>query len=184
MDELRHVGRHADRDARDAEELENSCLAQGGRRLSQTAALPGVEAEIILDATLIRAVLAPALMRLLGGWNWWLPQPAARRSPRQRTIKACQRVLPSVLICQFSPLFRVAPVGISGEVVTEPVETVSQALRRKSEPAGGNARGERHADRTFMPRAIPTVRARSACPPSPRTSTTSRSASARAAPGT
>ncbi len=38
----------------------------------------GLAAGIILDATLIRAVLAPALMRLLGRWNWWLPQPAAR----------------------------------------------------------------------------------------------------------
>jgi RND superfamily putative drug exporter len=38
----------------------------------------GLAAGIILDATLIRALLAPALMRLLGRWNWWLPQPAAR----------------------------------------------------------------------------------------------------------
>jgi putative drug exporter of the RND superfamily len=26
----------------------------------------------------IRALLVPALMRLLGRWNWWLPRPAAR----------------------------------------------------------------------------------------------------------
>ena len=35
-------------------------------------------AGIIIDATVIRALLVPALMRLLGRWNWWLPRPAAR----------------------------------------------------------------------------------------------------------
>ena len=28
---------------------------------------------VAIDAVLIRLVLVPALMRLLGGWNWWLP---------------------------------------------------------------------------------------------------------------
>jgi len=34
-------------------------------------------AGIIFDATIIRALLVPALMRLLGRWNWWLPKWAA-----------------------------------------------------------------------------------------------------------
>jgi RND superfamily putative drug exporter len=38
----------------------------------------GLAAGIVFDATVIRALLVPALMRLLGRWNWWLPQPAAR----------------------------------------------------------------------------------------------------------
>ena len=38
----------------------------------------GLAAGIIFDATVIRALLVPALMRLLGRWNWWLPQPAAK----------------------------------------------------------------------------------------------------------
>jgi RND superfamily putative drug exporter len=33
---------------------------------------------ILLDATLIRALLLPALVSLLGSWNWWLPRPVAR----------------------------------------------------------------------------------------------------------
>ena len=33
---------------------------------------------IFLDATLIRAVLVPALMRVFGRWNWWLPAWLAR----------------------------------------------------------------------------------------------------------
>ncbi|MFN2629534.1 MAG: MMPL family transporter [Gaiellaceae bacterium] len=38
----------------------------------------GLAAGIIFDATVIRALLVPALMRLLGRWNWWLPHFAAR----------------------------------------------------------------------------------------------------------
>ena len=38
----------------------------------------GLAAGIIFDATVIRALLVPALMRLLGSWNWWLPTSVAR----------------------------------------------------------------------------------------------------------
>ena len=38
----------------------------------------GLAIAIFIDATLIRAVLVPALMRLFGRWNWWLPERAAR----------------------------------------------------------------------------------------------------------
>ncbi len=33
---------------------------------------------ILLDATLVRGVLAPAMVALLGRWNWWLPRRPAR----------------------------------------------------------------------------------------------------------
>nr|WP_167444448.1 MMPL family transporter [Streptomyces diastatochromogenes] len=36
---------------------------------------------VAIDATLVRLVLVPALMRILGRWNWWLPRlPKTRRS--------------------------------------------------------------------------------------------------------
>jgi len=38
----------------------------------------GLAAGIIFDATIIRALLVPALVRLMGRWNWWLPSWAAR----------------------------------------------------------------------------------------------------------
>jgi RND superfamily putative drug exporter len=28
---------------------------------------------VFIDATIVRIVLVPATMRLLGDWNWWLP---------------------------------------------------------------------------------------------------------------
>ncbi|MFM7949192.1 MAG: MMPL family transporter, partial [Actinomycetales bacterium] len=34
----------------------------------------GIAFAILLDATLVRAFLVPALMRLLGDWNWWAPK--------------------------------------------------------------------------------------------------------------
>jgi RND superfamily putative drug exporter len=38
----------------------------------------GLAVGIILDATIVRALLVPALMSLLGRYNWWLPRPIAR----------------------------------------------------------------------------------------------------------
>jgi putative drug exporter of the RND superfamily len=51
------------------------------------SATPGTEAKIfatalgggiLIDATIIRGVLAPAAVALLGRWNWWLPNWTAR----------------------------------------------------------------------------------------------------------
>ena len=65
---------------------------------------PGTEAKmfatalgggILLDATLIRGVLAPAAVALLGRWNWWLPRRPAR-------------------------LLRVEPSGVTPEVAVAP----------------------------------------------------------------
>jgi uncharacterized membrane protein YdfJ with MMPL/SSD domain len=34
----------------------------------------GMAVAVLLDATVIQAVLLPATMRLLGRWNWYLPR--------------------------------------------------------------------------------------------------------------
>jgi RND superfamily putative drug exporter len=34
----------------------------------------GLAAAILIDATIVRAVLLPASMKLLGDWNWYLPK--------------------------------------------------------------------------------------------------------------
>jgi RND superfamily putative drug exporter len=44
----------------------------------------GLAAAILLDATVVRAVLLPATMALLGRWNWWAPgwlQPSSAAVP-------------------------------------------------------------------------------------------------------
>jgi len=38
----------------------------------------GLSAGILFDATIIRALLVPSLMQLLGRWNWVFPERAAR----------------------------------------------------------------------------------------------------------
>jgi RND superfamily putative drug exporter len=34
----------------------------------------GLAVAVLLDATVVRSILLPATMRLLGEWNWWLPR--------------------------------------------------------------------------------------------------------------
>jgi uncharacterized membrane protein YdfJ with MMPL/SSD domain len=38
----------------------------------------GLALAVLIDATIVRALLVPSAMALLGRWNWWLPQSAAR----------------------------------------------------------------------------------------------------------
>jgi RND superfamily putative drug exporter len=38
----------------------------------------GLAAGILLDATVVRALVVPALVTLFGRWNWWLPRARAR----------------------------------------------------------------------------------------------------------
>jgi RND superfamily putative drug exporter len=46
----------------------------------------GLAVAILIDATIVRAVLLPATMKLLGRWNWYLPRglhwlPELRHEP-------------------------------------------------------------------------------------------------------
>lgn len=38
----------------------------------------GTAFAIMIDATIVRAILVPALMRVAGKWNWWAPKPLAK----------------------------------------------------------------------------------------------------------
>ena len=38
----------------------------------------GLALGVVLDATIVRGLLLPSLMALVGRWNWWLPAPIAR----------------------------------------------------------------------------------------------------------
>ena len=57
----------------------------------------GCAVAIALDATLVRLILVPAAMKLLGGWNWWMPSwldrvlpdfSFERRLPRTRARRS------------------------------------------------------------------------------------------------
>ena len=76
------------------------------------SATPGTEAKIfavglgggiLIDATIIRGILAPAAVTLLGRWNWWLPVWAARllrvepsRTHAEAALKPVPRAAPIV----------------------------------------------------------------------------------------
>jgi RND superfamily putative drug exporter len=42
----------------------------------------GTALAVLIDASIIRALLVPALMELLGKWNWWAPAPLRRLHER------------------------------------------------------------------------------------------------------
>jgi uncharacterized membrane protein YdfJ with MMPL/SSD domain len=42
----------------------------------------GTALAVLIDATIIRVLLVPSLMKLLGEWNWWAPRPLARLHAR------------------------------------------------------------------------------------------------------
>jgi putative drug exporter of the RND superfamily len=50
----------------------------------------GVALAVLLDASVVRALLVPATMCLLGRWNWWVPAPLAARLPTSRRRPALE----------------------------------------------------------------------------------------------
>jgi len=62
------------------------CAAVGSLAVSSVASLKefgvGAALAVIIDATVVRAMLVPALMALLGRFNWWAPRPLALLAAR------------------------------------------------------------------------------------------------------
>ncbi len=54
-----------------------AAMASGGE-LDVAVFASGIALGVLIDATLVRAVLVPATVAMMGGWNWWLPVRAAR----------------------------------------------------------------------------------------------------------
>ena len=62
------------------------CVAIGAFATSQIIFIKelgiGTALAVLLDATIVRALLVPSLMELLGKWNWWSPKPLRRLHDR------------------------------------------------------------------------------------------------------
>ena len=58
------------------------CIAVGAFSTSKITFIKelgfGMAVAVIIDATIVRGLLVPSLMRLLGDWNWWAPGPLRR----------------------------------------------------------------------------------------------------------
>ena len=46
----------------------------------------GIALAVLIDASIIRALLVPSLMELLGSWNWWAPRPLRRLHDRSSSL--------------------------------------------------------------------------------------------------
>jgi len=55
----------------------------------------GMAAAIAIDATVVRMLLVPAIMHLLGRANWWLPRSVDRRLPQLRVEGRPEAFVPS-----------------------------------------------------------------------------------------
>jgi RND superfamily putative drug exporter len=53
----------------------------GGERVIKLFGV-GLASAVLLDALIVRSVLVPGLMLVLGRWNWWLPSGIDRRLPQ------------------------------------------------------------------------------------------------------
>jgi RND superfamily putative drug exporter len=49
----------------------------------------GLTVAVLVDATLVRMVLVPAFMHVMGRLNWWAPKPLARLHDRLRIGGSC-----------------------------------------------------------------------------------------------
>jgi putative drug exporter of the RND superfamily len=62
------------------------CVAIGAFATSEIVFIKelgvGTALAVLIDATIVRALLVPSLMALLGHWNWWAPRPLRRLHDR------------------------------------------------------------------------------------------------------
>jgi RND superfamily putative drug exporter len=103
----------------------------------------GLSAAILLDATVVRAIMVPAAMKLMGKWNWYLPDRLARW---MRVVDGGGQVFPSMPPDPAPPIVEEEmlvewlseqphsvglwiDVGGDGAVGTAAVERVRQTLR-------------------------------------------------------
>jgi putative drug exporter of the RND superfamily len=56
----------------------------------------GLAAAVLIDATVIRGVLLPATMKLLGEWNWYLPHRLQWLPHLEQPERPCERLEPSL----------------------------------------------------------------------------------------
>jgi len=75
----------------------SACFATADMILVKALGL-GMALAVIIDATLVRGLLVPATMRLIGNWNWWLPFAGIQRHPPslRKYIRAQKPAVPVI----------------------------------------------------------------------------------------
>jgi RND superfamily putative drug exporter len=85
----------------------------------------GMAVAIAIDATLVRLVIVPASMRLLGRWNWWMPG---------RGIPGPQAEEPAAAVVPVGPVVPVVPIAPVAPVAPEPVAEAFGVALESPEP--------------------------------------------------
>jgi RND superfamily putative drug exporter len=137
----------------------------------------GLALAVLIDATIVRAVLLPASMKLLGDWNWylpswleWLPQVTPEEGPRtsppaaeptglsvaaEREGDQVTLVLRGELTLQTAPRLREALAEAEGETRTIVVDLRDVGFVDSSglgELLGAHQRAQRHGRRLVLAR--------------------------------
>lgn len=94
----------------------------------------GLAVGVIIDATIVRALLVPSLMRLMGDWNWWAPAPLARFHARFGISEGG----PS------DGMIAAGPLAPSAPVVLEPEDLVLADRAIGNGNGNGNGNGSHH----------------------------------------
>lgn len=80
----------------------------------------GLTLAVFADATLVRMVVVPAFMHVMGRWNWWAPKPLAWLHDRFGISEAADEE-PRLAEPALGP---VGSVGLPGGAVAEPVPNI------------------------------------------------------------
>ena len=102
----------------------------------------GLAAAILIDATIVRGVLLPATMKLLGDWNWYLPRwlewlPSLAGQRRLRRLRRRSR----------RPFRRDTPVSVPGRV-SRGREAIASAAVSSIRLRGRKRRRLKHSDQS------------------------------------
>jgi hypothetical protein len=164
----------------------------------------GLAAAILIDVTIVRALLVPSAMKLFGRWNWWLPERVARvvrvepsplrpsPQPRANTILMCGsagggNLAPMrfwatlVLICAASALL--APVADASSGVRFGIQDDAWLAHGPARSTSGSTASTASASRSSASTSTGTRSRRRAASPTGATPTSSWAVCASGDPG-
>ncbi|WP_225846412.1 MMPL family transporter [Streptomyces sp. HPF1205] len=98
----------------------------------------GLASAVALDAFVLRTLLVPALMHLLGAANWWLPGWLERRLPRF-SIEPVATAAPALTVCEVCAARcggQCTSVGLASTAVPQPspLSLAAHSTRSRSAP--------------------------------------------------
>ena len=133
----------------------------------------GLAVAILVDATIVRSLLVPSMMRLFDRWNWWLPALGGADRPRRALAARAAAAADA----------RAAPIAARADVAVRRARGSPRApdlgARSRSGPAAGDRRRDRELGRQGDQRSRSSASGRSSSSTPRRSSCRSASSAAR-----